>query len=181
MPAGFQRLEHRFVRFGRREDLPLVAVVAQIVGAGIEHDGHELVFAGLVAGHEDLALALEHPGDAALLAHVAAVLGEDMADFADRAVAVIGGDVDQDGGAAGPVAFEHDFVDLAAFQFAGAAHDGLLDVVGGHADGFGGQDGGAQARIPVRIAAAAGGDGDFLDDARERLSRAWRPRPPSCA
>ena len=57
-----------------------------------------------------------------------------MADFADRAVAVIGGDVDQDGGAARPVAFEHDFFDLAAFQFAGAAHDGLLDVVGRHAD-----------------------------------------------
>jgi hypothetical protein len=35
---------------------------------------------------------------------------------------------------------------------------------------FGGQDGGAQAGIGVRIAAAAGGDHDFLDDARERFS-----------
>ena len=63
-----------------------------------------------------------------------------MADLADGAVAVIGGHVDQDGGAARAVAFEHDFLDLPAFQFAGAAHDGLLDVVGGHADGFGGED-----------------------------------------
>jgi hypothetical protein len=119
---------------------------------------------------EDLALALEHPGDAALFAHVSAVLGESVADIGDGAVAVVGGDVDQDGGAARPVAFEHDLFDLSAFQFAGAAHDGLLDVVGRHADRFGGQDGGAQARIPVGIAAAARGDHNFLDDARERFS-----------
>ena len=156
--------------FRRGEDLPTLALVAQVVGAGVEHDVHELVFVGLFAGNEDLALALEHPGDAALLAQVAAVFGEDMADLADGAVAVVGGHVDQHGGAARAVAFEHDFLDLPAFQFAGAAHDGLLDVVGRHADGFGGEDGGAQARIGVRIAAAAGGDRDFLDDARKTLS-----------
>ena len=92
-----------------------------------------------------------------------------MADFADGAIAIIGGHVHQHGGAARPVAFEHDFVDLPAFQFAGAAHDGLLDVVGGHADGLGGEDGGAETGIGIRIAAAAGGDHNFLDDARERF------------
>ncbi len=168
--AASSSLEHGFVRFGSREDFPVVAVVAEVVAAGIEHQVHELVFGGLVDRNQDLALALEHPGDAALLAHVAAVLGEHVADIADGAVAVVGGDVDQDGGAARPVAFEHDFVDLAAFQFAGAAHDGLLDVVGRHTDGFGGQDGGAQTGVPVGIAAAARGDHDFLDNARERFS-----------
>ena len=88
---------------------------------------------------------------------------------------------DQHGRAAGSVAFEHDFVDLAAFELAGAAHDGLLDVVGGHTDGLGRHDRRAQARIRIRIAAVARGDHDFLDDAREQLFRAWRRRPPSCA
>ena len=92
-----------------------------------------------------------------------------MADLADRAVAVVGGHIDQHGRAARAVAFEHHFFDLPAFQFAGAAHDGLLDVVGGHAGGLGRQNGGAQPRIAVRIAARSRGDGDFLDDARERF------------
>ena len=93
--------------------------------------------------------------DAALLAQVAAVLGEHVADFADGAIAIVGGHQHQNGGAARPVAFEHDFVDLAAFQFAGAAHDGALDVVGGHADRLGGDDGRAKPGIHVRVAAAA--------------------------
>ena len=93
-----------------------------------------------------------------------------MANLADGAIAIIGGDVDQHGRAARTVAFEHDLVDLAAFQFAGAAHDGFLDVVGGHADAFGRQDRRAQARIGVRIAAIARGDRNFLDDARETFS-----------
>ena len=78
-----------------------------------------------------------------------------MAEFADRAVAVIGCDVDQHGRASGAVPFEHDFFDLPAFQLAGAAHDGLLDVVGRHAGGLGGDDGAAQTGIAVGIAAAS--------------------------
>ena len=81
-------------------------------------------------------LALEHPADAAQLAQVSAVLGEHVPDFADGAVAIVGGHHHQHGGAAGSITFERDFIDLAAFQFAGAAHDGALDVVGGHAGGF---------------------------------------------
>ena len=123
----------------------------------------------LSAVDEDLALALEHPGDAALLAQVAAVLRKDVADLAHRAIAIIGGHHDQNGRAAGTVAFEHDFVDLAAFELAGAAHDGALDVIGGHADGFGGDDGGAQARVGVGIAAIARGNHNFLDHAGEYL------------
>ena len=159
-----------FVSFGRRNDFPLVAFIAQVVGAGVEHDVHEMFFAGLVPRDVDMALALEHPGHAAHLSEIAAVLRKAMADFADRAVAIIGGDFNQHGGAAGPIAFEHDFVDLPSLQLAGAAHDGLLDVIGGHADAFGGQDGGAQTGIGIRIAPIAGGDHNFLDDARKRFS-----------
>ena len=72
-------------------------------------------------------------------AQVAAVFRKHVADLADGAIAIVGGHQHQHRGAARSVAFEHDFVDLAAFQFAGAAHDGVLDVVGGHADGLGGE------------------------------------------
>ena len=93
-----------------------------------------------------------------------------MADFAHGSVAIIGGHLHQHGGAAGPVAFKRDFVDLAAFQFAGAAHDGALDVVGGHAGGLGVGDGFAQTGVGVRVAAAGtGGNHDFLDDARKHF------------
>jgi len=36
---------------------------------------------------------------------------------------------------------------ICRFQFAGAAHDGFFDVVGGHGNALGGGDGGAQARV----------------------------------
>ena len=170
IPFGFQRLEHAFVARRVGENFPLIAIVAQVVAAGIEHDAHQLIFGGLLDGNEDLAAPLEHPRDAALLAHVPAVLGERVADFADGAVAIVGRDIDQHGCAARAVAFEHDFFDLAAFQFAGAAHDRLLDVVGRHGHVLGGQNGGAQPGIAVGIAAVAGCDRDFLDEARERFS-----------
>jgi hypothetical protein len=93
-----------------------------------------------------------------------------VADFADRAVAVVGGDVDHDGDAAGSVTFENHFFDLPAFEFSGAALDGALDVVGGHADCLGRQDGGSQARVGVGIAATAGSNHDLLDDAGEHLA-----------
>ena len=49
-------------------------------------------------------------------------------------------------------------------------YDGLLNIVGWHADPFGGEDRGTEAGIGVRIATAAGGDHNFLNDARERFS-----------
>src|SRR5262249_17459206 len=117
----------------------------------------------------DLAFALEHPGDTALLAEVAAVFREEMADLADSSIAIISGDGDQNCRAAGAVAFEHDFIDLPAFELAGAAHDGALDVVGGHADRLGRCDRGTKPGVGVGIAAVPGGDGDFFDQAGESL------------
>src|SRR4029453_16066468 len=95
----------------------------------------------------------EHPGDTALLAHVSTVFGERMPDVADGAVPVVGGHIDQNGCAARAVTLEHDLFDHAAFQFARAAHDGFLNVVGGHGNSFGCEDGGAQTRVAIRIAA----------------------------
>src|SRR5215831_4671186 len=167
--VGLQRLQHALVRVGRGEDLPAVAVAAQILRAGVQHDAHQLVFGSLIARHEDLALALEHPGDAALFTHVAAVLGEHVADFGDGTVAVVGRDVHQNRGPAGTVAFKHHLLDLSSFQFAGAAHDRFLDVVAGHGHSFRSKNRGAQTGIAVGIAAVTRGDGDFFNEAGECL------------
>ena len=93
-----------------------------------------------------------------------------MSDLSHGAVAIVGGDVYQNSSASGTVAFEHDFVNPAAFEFTGAAHDGALNVVGGHTDGFGRGNGGTQSRVSVGIATTPGSDLDFFDEARESLA-----------
>jgi len=97
-------------------------------------------------------------------------LEKNVPDFADGPVAVVGGRFDQQSHASGSVPFEDHLLDLFALQLAGAAHDGAPDVVGRHAGGLGGQDGGTQARVGIGVTAVAGGDGDFLDKAREEPS-----------
>ena len=81
--------------------------------------------------------------------------------------------LDQHGDAARAVALVDDlFVDLA-LELAGALLDGAVDVVVGHAVGPRLEDGGAQARVGLRIAAAeAGRDGDLLEELGEQLAAA---------
>ena len=110
------RGQHCVVAVGVGKHFPGIAAVFHVLGAGFKNEGHQSVFADLFLFDNDLALALEHPGDAALFAEVAALFRKRVADIAHGPVAVIGGDHDQNGRAAGSVAFEHDFVDLAAFQ-----------------------------------------------------------------
>src|SRR6185369_1689872 len=100
----------------------------------------------------------------------AAVFAEGVTDFADRAIAVVGRDFDEDGDAARAVAFEGDLFVAHSRQFAGTALDGLLDVVARHVFSLGGSDRGPQAGILVRITAALCGHGDFLDKTGEDLA-----------
>ena len=79
---------------------------------------------------------------------------EDFADLAGGAVAVVGEHFAEDGHAAGTVALVSDLVEAAAFELAGAALDGPLDVLLGHADGLGVIDGVAEAEVGVGVAAA---------------------------
>ena len=99
-----------------------------------------------------------------------AILAEGVADFADGAIAVVGVDVEQDGDAAGAVAFELKFFVGRAGKFARAALNGTLDIVGRHVFGLGSGNCGSQARIRIRIAAAFGGNADFLNQASENLA-----------
>ena len=119
----------------------------------------------------DVAARLEHVGDAAGGAQVAAVLGEDVADLGDGAVAVVGGALHQDGHAARAVTLEGDLLVGGPLQLARALLDGALDVVGGHVDALGLVHRRAQAGVGVGVAAAdARRDGHLADDLGEDLA-----------
>ena len=99
------------------------------------------------------------------------MLRQDVTNFADRAVLVVGQRLDDDRRAAGTVALVIDLLVRDARQLARAALNRALDVVGGHVDGLGFGHDRAQARIAVDVAtAAARRDGQFLDDPREDLA-----------
>jgi hypothetical protein len=143
-----------------------------VVGAGLESDGHKLVLVDACGVHSDESLAVEHPGDASGLAEVAVVAGEHVSDLGGRPVFIIGQRLHEDGDAAGTVAFVHDLLRLRhAFQFAGALLDGALDVVGRHVAGLAlGQDR-AQGDVGAGIAAAdARRDRQFLGQLAEDLA-----------
>ena len=93
-----------------------------------------------------------------------------MADLADRAVAVVGKHIDDNGDAAGAVALEGDLLVVDAFQLASAAQDRALDVVLRHILGLSRQNGGAKPGIGIGVAAALGSDRDFLEQASEYLA-----------
>ncbi len=76
-----------------------------------------------------MAAVLEHEGDRAFLAQVAAVLGEGVAHFGHGAGAVVGHAVDDDRRAADAVALVAHFLVRFAVRAARAALDGALDVV----------------------------------------------------
>src|SRR5260370_28549744 len=97
---------------------------------------------------------MEHPGHGAGFAQVTAALGEDMSYFADGAVAIVSGDIDQQSHAARTVSFEGDLLVGRAGKLAGAALNRTLDVFRRHVLRLGGRDRDAQTRIAFRITAA---------------------------
>ena len=115
-------------------DIESAAGALEVVRAGVEGDAHERVFVGGRRVDAEDALAFEEIADAAGAAHFAAAALEDLADLAGGAVAVVGQDFHQDGHAAGAITFVRDLLEDQPFHLAGAAFDGALDVVLGHAD-----------------------------------------------
>src|SRR5262249_30284713 len=100
-----------------------------------------------------------------------AVLAEYVTNFAHGAIAVVGIDFGEDGDSARAITFQREFFVGRARQFARAALDRALDIVGGHVFGFSRRDGGAQARSAIRIPAAVlGSNADFLDKTGEDLA-----------
>src|ERR1700677_5134019 len=94
-----------------------------------------------------------------------------MANFADCAVSIVGGDFDNQSDSARTVALKGDFLVDGTGQLTGTALDGTLNVVLGHVLGFGRGDGPAQPGVGIRVATAlTGGHGDFADEAGEDLA-----------
>src|ERR1700682_3926671 len=167
-PRFGQRFLHLFERVGRRHDVPRGAIVFQIFGARFQHEVQQLVFARGLLGHGNFALAVEHPSDGAGFGHVAAVLAHEVAELTDHAVAVGGDDLNQHAHSARAISFEGGFLILLAFQLAGAAKNGALDVFTWHLRSLCRQNRGSQARVGVRFASAdARSNADFSDDSRE--------------
>ena len=137
-----------------------------VVGARFQGRFHQLVFVG-ARREQQLAAVLEHEGDGAFVAHVAAILVEGVAHFGHRAHLVVGHAFDDDGRAAHAVAFVAHFFVVGAIDAAAAAVDRALDVVFRHIGVSRLVDRQAQARIGDGVGAAhAGRDRDFLDQAR---------------
>ena len=171
MPSVFTASLHRRKRFRGAEHFPVVVVVLEVVGAGVEHRGHQLLFVGLRLLDDDVALLVEHPGHRVRRREVAAVLLEQMADFAGGAVLVVGEHFDDQRRAARAVGLVLRFLVGHARLLPGAAANRAIDVLARHVVGLGFSDDGPQARIHVGIAAAgARRDRQFLDQAREDLA-----------
>src|SRR5215475_9148970 len=100
-----------------------------------------------------------------------------MADFAYRAITVVGRCFHDDGHTARAIALEGDLLIDCAWKFAGTALDGAFAVVRRHVLRLGGSNRGTQALISVRIAACLGCDSDFFDQTSEDLA-AFRVKSP---
>src|SRR5439155_9025279 len=153
------------------DDVKGVPRPSEIFGAGVEDDAHQGVFVDGTRIDAERTLALEEEADVAGAAHLAAVALEDLAHFAVGAVAVVGEHVDQDGHAAGTIAFVGDLFKRYAFGLAGAALDGPFDVVLGHADFAGLVNGIAKLEVGFGVAAAVPrGDDDRPAQLAEELA-----------
>src|SRR6185369_4894703 len=91
------------------------------------------VLGELAARDGDEPLALEVPADRAAHPEVAAVLAEQVAHFAGGAVLVVGDRLDDHGDAGRTLALVGHLFVVDAVEGAGAAGDGAVHVVRGHA------------------------------------------------
>src|SRR5439155_5378506 len=96
----------------------------------------------------------EHPRHRPGLGHVAAEAGEDVADLAGGAVAVVGERVDHDGHPAGTIALVAQLLVRRATALTGPALDGTVDIVGRHVDRAGTLDRQPQPEVGRRVTPA---------------------------
>src|SRR5439155_6790926 len=131
-PSLLDSFEDSFEGRGRSKNLPIYAIIVQVLPTRLEHDVHEVVLFRGGFRDDDVAFLMEHPGHRARFRHVSAVLAEDVANLAYGAVAVVGIDVEQDRHSTRPVTFERKLFISSAGKLARAPLDRSLDVVGRH-------------------------------------------------
>ncbi len=110
---------------------------------------------------------MEHVRNAAARPKVAVMFTKNQADLGRSAVLVVRRRLDDNGDAAGPVAFLNNFIDvLRLHAVTGPAFDRALNVAVRHA-----------LRAPTESRCAAGRS---QPDHRHRVSRRWRSPSPVC-
>src|SRR5215831_13741673 len=141
-----------------------------IVGAGLDRLFQHVVGRADPQRKAELAQAVEHERHAVGLAEIAAVLGEDGAHFAGRAVAVVGERFHDQRHAAGPVALVAHFVIGRVGIRTRAALDGAIDGVARHVGLARCDNGSTKARVGGGIGRTqARGRGDFANQLGEDL------------
>ena len=170
-PLLLKELDQSFEIFRIGPDLRHTILNRKVVGAGVEHEIHQFVLVGPVAGDDEVRLAPEHPRHRAGTGHVAVVAVEDHAHIADRTVLVVGQALDHDGDAARRIPLVDDLLEDRVAQFAHALLDGAFDVGVRHVDRLRRSQRGTEPRIRIRIGAAhLGGDHDLFGDTGEGLA-----------
>lgn len=149
----------------------LFLVRDDVVRPGFDRQVGHLITGEGRSGDFDGADALKQVGDAAGTAHGAAVFVAGDPDIGRGPVFVIGDAFDEHGHAAGGVGFVGDFLQSGSFKFAGAFFDGPIDVVIGHVDPAGSEEGGAQSGIGIGIfSTGLDGNHDFAGEFAEDLA-----------
>ncbi len=95
MPAALMATLTASKSLGSVRNLPVLALVGEILGTGFEYDLGELLLVRSCLGNGDDALRGEHPRDRTLGSEVAAVLRKGMTDLADGAILVVGQHFDE--------------------------------------------------------------------------------------
>ncbi len=158
--AAFRSLEF----FRRGEDLIIVAVFAHIIATIAEDEIEQRLLAGGGFLDDKVAFSIEHPTHATGFTEIPPILGENVPQLSDRTIAIVGEDAHKDRSSTGPVPLVvHLFIGYAG-KFAGATHDGALDVLRRHVGRLSGVDDQTQPWIRIKVpASAARSDRHFLD------------------
>src|SRR5277367_3708893 len=115
----FNRIAHGLESLRRGYHVELVLGHLDIVGAGLKREFEQAVFIGGAFFDRDNSALFEQPADASGLTKIAAVAGEQEAQFGDEPIAIVGQGVERDRDAARAVTFIDDLFELAAAERAG--------------------------------------------------------------
>ena len=163
-PARSQRVPYGGEGPGRAAQVPMLAVLEHVAAAARQDDVNQIVFGSLIPGHQELSGLFEHPVDRSVFSEVPPVLGEQVANVADRAVSVVSRHLNEDRHSAGGIALIARFFDPKTGEVAGALLDRTINVVAGNISGLRLVDGQPQPGIELLVATAdAGGHGDLLE------------------
>ena len=105
-----------------------------------------------------------------------------MPDFTDRPIAIVRDNLGEQRDTARTITLVKDFFELPTLQLAGTFHDGAFDVVRGHVERLGVEDGLAEPWVTFGVSSADPcSDCDFLDELGESAAALGIDGALSCA